>query len=147
MSTEAKFVGSARIISLITLVSRILGLGRDMLCAYVFGTSQEMSAFTIGFQVPNLFRRLFGEGALSASSIPVLTDKLHQGGTEAVDRLSGRLMGVLLVVLVGVTVIGEVLLLTVGVRYVHTSRGWLTLCLTAVMLPYVVPVCASAILG
>src|SRR5512136_2042551 len=99
MSREARFVGSAKVISALTLLSRILGLARDMLCAYVFGATEVMSAFTIGFQIPNLFRRLFGEGALSASSIPVLSDKLHHGGPDAVDRLSGKLMGTLLAIL------------------------------------------------
>ncbi len=147
MATEARFVGSAKIISAITLASRILGLGRDMLCAYVFGTSEAMSAFTIGFQVPNLFRRLFGEGALSASSIPVLTDKLHHGGVKAVDDLSGKLMGVLLTVLTAIAIVGEVSLFLVAPHFIETTRGQLTLALTAVMLPYMVPVCASAILG
>ena len=67
-----------------------------MLCAYVFGTSEAMSAFTIGFQVPEPVSPPLRRGALSASSIPVLTDKLHRGGVKAVDELSGKLMGVLL---------------------------------------------------
>ncbi len=138
---------SARIISALTLVSRILGLGRDMLFAYVFGAGWVMSAFTVGFQVPNLFRRLFGEGALSASSIPVLTDQLHRGGREAVDRLSGRVMGLLLVVLVALTLVGELVVLALWPLVEPTDRNLLTLSLTAVMLPYMVFICASAILG
>jgi putative peptidoglycan lipid II flippase len=144
---EARYFGSAKLISAITLASRILGLGRDMLCAYVFGAGEVMAAFTIGFQVPNLFRRLFGEGALSASSIPVLSDRLHHGGREGLDELSGKIMGVLLAVLVAVAVIGEAVTLGFGPMFVSTPRGVLTLGLTALMLPYVIPVCASAILG
>lgn len=147
MAHETRFVSSAKVISAITLVSRILGLARDMLCAYVFGAGEVMAAFTIGFQIPNLFRRLFGEGALSASSIPVLSDQLHHGGREALDALAGKLMGVLLVVLVGVAIVGELIACGLGPMLVKTPRGWLTLGLTIVMLPYVVPICASAILG
>ena len=138
---------SARIISLLTLVSRILGLGRDMLFAYVFGAGWVMSAFTVGFQVPNLFRRLFGEGALSASSIPVLTDQLHRGGREAVDKLSGKVMGLLLVVLIALAIVGELVVLALFPLVEHSNRNVLTLSLTAVMLPYMIFICASAILG
>jgi putative peptidoglycan lipid II flippase len=144
---ETRFVSSAKVISAITLVSRVLGLTRDMLCAYVFGAGEVMSAFTIGFQIPNLFRRLFGEGALSASSIPVLSDKLHHGGREALDELSGKLIGVLLAVLVVVAIVGELIAMGIAPLFVSTRRGWITLGLTIVMLPYVIPICTSAILG
>lgn len=138
---------SARIISALTLVSRIFGLGRDMLFAYVFGAGWVMSAFTVGFQIPNLFRRLFGEGALSASSIPVLTEQLHRGGCGAVDRLSGKVMALLLVVLVALTMVGELVVLALWTLVEPTDRNLLTLSLTAVMLPYMIFICASAILG
>ena len=75
-------------ISLLTLVSRILGLVRDIVCAHAFGTDAVWSAFRMGFQIPNLFRRLFGEGALSAASIPVLTETLTRESKEAADVLA-----------------------------------------------------------
>jgi putative peptidoglycan lipid II flippase len=147
VSNRTHFVGSAKVISALTLVSRFLGLARDMLCSHVFGAGGLMAAFAIGFQIPNLFRRLFGEGALSASSIPVLTDQLHHGGTEAVDRLSGRLLGGLLMTLIGLTVLGELIVLGLRPLLAETERNALTLGLTALLLPYMIPICASAILG
>ncbi len=157
MAEPAGFLRSAKVISALTLGSRVLGLVRDMLFAYVFGAKEVMSAFQIGFQVPNLFRRLFGEGALSASSIPVLSEQLRHGGTEAVDRLGGKLMALLLLVLTVLVVVGELAVLALWPLLSHTAndipiragltQNQLTLALTAVMLPYMIFICASAILG
>ncbi|HEX4150324.1 MAG TPA: lipid II flippase MurJ, partial [Pirellulales bacterium] len=68
------------ITSLGTLASRVLGLARDMATAAVLGLSGDgvMDAFVLAFRVPNLFRRLFGEGALAASFLPVLTEELER---------------------------------------------------------------------
>lgn len=147
VASRSRFVGSAKVISGLTLISRVLGLVRDMLSGYVFGAGSVMSAFSIGFQIPNLFRRLFGEGALSASSIPILSEQLHRGGPEAVDRLAGRLLGSLLLVLGGLTVLGELVVLVLRPLLVNTERDVLTFGLTALLLPYMVPICAAAILG
>jgi len=56
-----------------TMVSRVLGLVRDQLTAAVFGASAIGSAFVIAFQIPNLFRRLLGEGALTAAIVPLIS--------------------------------------------------------------------------
>ena len=56
--------------------SRLSGLARDILFALFFGTSGAMSAFITALTIPNLSRRIFGEGALTASFIPLLSDKL-----------------------------------------------------------------------
>lgn len=147
MSSRKGFVHSAKLISILTLASRVLGLIRDTLCGSVFGAGWVMSAFSVGFQIPNLFRRLFGEGALSASSIPVLTDALHHGGKEAVDRLAGKLMGVLLTVLITLTIISELVALGLWPFLGHSQRDQLTFSLTTAMLPYMIPICAAAILS
>ncbi|MBI5307104.1 MAG: murein biosynthesis integral membrane protein MurJ, partial [Planctomycetes bacterium] len=76
MSDSHNLFRSARIISICTLLSRILGLARDMICASVFGTGMVWDAFTVAFKIPNLFRRLFGEGAFSAAFIPLFTEHI-----------------------------------------------------------------------
>ncbi|MEM9160393.1 MAG: lipid II flippase MurJ, partial [Verrucomicrobiota bacterium] len=58
------------LVSALTMASRILGLGRDILTSAVFGTSIWNSAFVTAFMIPNLFRRLLGEGALTAALMP-----------------------------------------------------------------------------
>ena len=77
MQEKKSFLKSAKTVSLCTLLSRVLGLARDILCASVFGTSLAWDALVVAFKIPNLFRRLFGEGALSAAFIPVFTEYLE----------------------------------------------------------------------
>ena len=77
-----KILRSVGIISGFTMVSRFLGLARDVLMAGFFGTTLPMSAFVVAFTIPNLFRRLFGEGALSAAFVPVLVETREKAGTE-----------------------------------------------------------------
>jgi len=147
VGVSASLLQSARTISVLTLASRVLGLLRDVVCGYVFGVSGVWSAFTIAFQVPNLFRRLFGEGALSAASIPVLTETLTRQGRGAVDVLAGRLVGLLLAVLVGVCLAGEVVVAGLYWWYRCDGDSAFTLALTALMLPYLILICAVAVLG
>ncbi len=61
---------STAVVSACTALSRILGIVRNVLMATMFGTSLVQSAFVVAFRIPNLFRRLFGEGALSAGRTP-----------------------------------------------------------------------------
>jgi putative peptidoglycan lipid II flippase len=63
---------SASVISLLTLVSRITGMVRDQLMAAMFGASAMTDAFNVAFRLPNMFRRLFAEGAFSQAFVPVL---------------------------------------------------------------------------
>ena len=65
------FIGHAKLISGLTLLSRILGMAREAVSAHYFGAGIVSSAFTVAFTIPNLFRKLFGEGALSAAFIPL----------------------------------------------------------------------------
>lgn len=80
------FEKHARTVSLLTLVSRFSGLARDAAQSRVFGSGAIMDAFFIAFQLPNLFRRLFGDGALSASFTPVYA-KLEQDNPQKPDSL------------------------------------------------------------
>ena len=64
------------VVAAATMVSRVLGLGRDMLVTAVFGVEALASAFYTAFTLPNLFRRLLGEGALTAAFVPTLHEEL-----------------------------------------------------------------------
>src|SRR5436305_7294940 len=72
------FVGHAKLIGSYTLLSRILGLGREVVAGHYLGTGLVASAFTVAFTIPNLFRKLFGEGALSAAFIPLYAQSLKK---------------------------------------------------------------------
>ena len=111
----------AGIISLMTAISRIGGLGRELLMAYLFGTSSLQSAFVVAFRLPNLFRRLFGEGALTNAFIPVFSETLLKEGKESATRFAGMVAGlqsIVLSVLVAsaIAVIFELTLITMHLR-------------------------------
>jgi len=84
-------------------VSRVLGLGREIVAASFFGTSGPASAFTIAFQIPNLVSNLFANAALSAAFVPVFTDLLQQGRRREAFRLASTLFWIMLIVLGGLT--------------------------------------------
>ena len=79
----SKVLRSAAVVGSLTLLSRFLGMIRDLLTAGLFGTSLPMSAFVVAFRIPNLFRRLFGEGALSSAFVPVFMEVRTREGAEA----------------------------------------------------------------
>ena len=99
------FEKHARTVSLLTLVSRFSGLARDAAQSRVFGAGPIMDAFAIAFQLPNLFRRLFGEGALSASFTPVYA-KLEQDNPQKSKLFASVTIALLTVVLSALTLVG-----------------------------------------
>ena len=128
-----------------TLCSRILGFLRDIVFFAVLGSSREASAFLIAFALPNLFRRLCGEGALSAAFIPVFAQRYAQQPQTTNIFLSkfftrfGMYLG--LVVGIGMLALG------VG-QTITTSPKWQTvLFLTLLMLPYLWFICTAALLN
>lgn len=104
-----QFEKHARTFGILTLVSRMTGLVRDAALASVFGISSYTDAFNFAFQIPNLFRRLFGEGAISAAFVPRYT-RLVRDDPERARRYAGLLMGLLAGFLWLLVVIGEVLI-------------------------------------
>jgi putative peptidoglycan lipid II flippase len=78
---------AASTVSLLTLASRVTGLVRDLLMASVFGANALTDAFNVAFRIPNLFRRLFAEGAFSQAFVPVLATTKAQQGEKATRQL------------------------------------------------------------
>ena len=78
---------AASTVSLLTLASRVTGLARDLLMASIFGANALTDAFNVAFRIPNLFRRLFAEGAFSQAFVPVLAASKAQHGEEATRHL------------------------------------------------------------
>ena len=89
---DGKVIRSAGVVGSFTLLSRGLGMVRDIVIAYHFGTSLMASAFFVAFTIPNLFRRLFGEGALSAAFIPVLIETRTREGDKAAWKMATRVV-------------------------------------------------------
>ena len=133
---------SASVVSLLTLVSRITGFARETLIASVFGASALTDAFNVAFRIPNLFRRLFAEGAFSQAFVPVLAATRAEKGDDAtrvlIDKVATLLAwAVLLTSLLGV--LGAPWLVWVmasGLR--QSSQGLQTaINLTGYMFPYI----------
>ncbi len=78
---------AASTVSLLTLASRVTGLARDLLMASMFGASALTDAFNVAFRIPNLFRRLFAEGAFAQAFVPVLATTKAREGDEVTHRL------------------------------------------------------------
>src|SRR5271156_3062339 len=90
-----------------TLISRILGFARDMLIAALIGTGPIADAFFVALKLPNLFRRLFGEGAFNAAFVPAFSGMLATEGPHAAQRFAEEAMSVLAFWLLGLTLLGE----------------------------------------
>ncbi|MCC7145457.1 MAG: murein biosynthesis integral membrane protein MurJ [Phycisphaeraceae bacterium] len=140
------FVGHAVTVSALTLLSRITGLVRDSVLAATLGLGAVADSFYLAFLLPNLFRRLFGEGALTAAFIPHYAELLRDNPPLA-RRLASAVIAVLLIVL------GLLTLLSEGVLwYLHSMpdlsiNNRLTVDLAMIMLPYMPLVCLVAFLG
>ena len=93
-------------VSGMTLLSRITGLARESLKAAVFGAGVQMDAFEAAFRLPNILRRMFGEGAFSQAFVPILAEYHRQRGLDATRDLVGRVGTLLAVVLLGISVLG-----------------------------------------
>ena len=121
-------------------------MARDMVFAHFYGAGWLMTAWTVGFKIPNLSRRLFGEGAASASLIPVYSEELHNNPQHAAE-LANTVLTVVFVILTAVVLVGEGLLWG-GYGFVADRTGpRVGLLLCAIMLPYMIMICISALLA
>jgi len=126
-----------------TVVSRVLGFVRDVLIAAVLGASSVTDAFFVGFRVPNMFRRIFAEGAFNAAFIPLFSKRLHTEGDAAARDFAAQALSGLTVVLVVFVVLAEIampwlmLLLAPGFAD-DPDKFRLAVLLARIALPYLV---------
>ncbi len=104
----SRLARSAGLIGIATMASRILGLVREQVLAYLFGAGNEMDAFKVAFRIPNLFRDLFAEGAMSAAFVPAFTRRLAHGGKAEAWRLGNHVVNALFAVTLALVVLGIV---------------------------------------
>jgi putative peptidoglycan lipid II flippase len=145
-------VRAAGVVGAATLLSRALGYLRDMTIAGLFGAGLASDAFFAAFRIPSLLRELLGEGALSASFIPVFAGEEARGGRERAMRLAGAAFTALAGVTLALTVLGILLapalvaLVAPGFRAVP-GKWELTVTLTRWMFPFLCLVTLAALLG
>ncbi|MBK5921841.1 murein biosynthesis integral membrane protein MurJ [Rhodothalassium salexigens] len=141
----------------LTLVSRVLGFVRDLLMARFLGAGMAADAFVIAFKLPNLFRRLFAEGAFSAAFVPLFADRLglNPGDAERRDAraFAEQALAVLLPALIVLTALAEMFtpaiiwLLTGGFRDDDPAKTALAVELTRLTFPYLLSISLVALFG
>lgn len=124
----------------LTLVSRIAGFFRDALMAAVLGAGPAADAFNAAFRFPNLFRRLFAEGAFNTAFVPMFATALERDGDDKAREFAGRIMSWLVVAIVIVTVLVEIFMEPIMRLFVpgfdDPQKFELTVFLTRIMFPY-----------
>lgn len=108
MTEKKQILKSASIISLVTIVSRVLGYVRDQRISFLLGTTLSADAFVLAYRIPNLLRRLIGEGTVAASFIPVFTTYMRETPSEQLWAFANRLFWTLALILAIVTVLGVI---------------------------------------
>jgi putative peptidoglycan lipid II flippase len=129
-----------------TLTSRVLGMVREMVYANFMGNTWVASAFILAFQVPNLFRRLLGEGALTAAFIPIFKQKEVAHGEMEMWRAANAVISGLVTAAAAVTVVAMVAITFVLLLGGFSDETRLMLKLLRLMFPYMLLVCLAAVL-
>ncbi len=106
------FIRSAVTVGSGTLLSRVLGFVRDILIAAMLGAGPLADAFFVSFRLPNLFRRLFAEGAFNSAFVPLFAGKLASEGEDAARKFAGQSLSVLLAILFILTIVAEIFMPT-----------------------------------
>jgi putative peptidoglycan lipid II flippase len=149
--SHASYVSHAKLVGVVTLLSRLLGMAREACASNFFGAGAAYSAFTVAFTVPNLFRKLLGEGALSAAFIPLYAqavkhEKEGTGGALSANDFAAASVNLLCAILLLITLVGEAGLWA-STFFELRPKNLLGVHLTMIMLPYVLLVCGTAFLS
>lgn len=132
---------AAGVVSFATILSRVLGFARDMVIANIFGARMVTDAFFVAFAIPNMLRKLFGEGALSAAFVPVFTEQVEREGKKEAAKLAGAAYSAQCIVLACITLGGiilspQIVWLMVPGFAKYAEKLATTVKLTQLMFPY-----------
>ncbi|MDD5285770.1 MAG: murein biosynthesis integral membrane protein MurJ [Desulfuromonadaceae bacterium] len=142
MSEKGNIARAAGILGGATMLSRIMGMVRDMVVSRLFGAGLATDAFFAAFQIPNMLRRFFAEGALTAAFVPTFSAVLKQRGDEKARELANICFTLLTIVMAAITLAGIILspyivsLMFPGFRSVP-GKFELTVLLNRLMFPYI----------
>ncbi|MEO6337498.1 MAG: murein biosynthesis integral membrane protein MurJ, partial [Verrucomicrobiota bacterium] len=141
----SQMLKSSGAMGLATLTSRVLGMAREIVYANFMGDTAVASAFKLAFQIPNLFRRLLGEGALTVAFIPIFKAKEKTAGEVEMWRAANAVISGLIIVaaaIIGVVMFGITVALSV---HSFSPDTVIMLRLLRLMFPYMLMVCLAAI--
>src|SRR5919108_4642984 len=135
-----------------TLGSRVLGFVRDMLIANLIGTGPIADAWFVAQRLPNLFRRLFAEGAFNSAFVPMFAGRLEQGGEGAARGFAERVLATMLAFLLLLTIVCEIIMPLLIIVFApgfidDLGKFGLTVLLTAIAFPYLLFMFLAALLG
>jgi putative peptidoglycan lipid II flippase len=135
-----------------TMVSRVLGFARDMLIAAMLGAGPVADAFFVALKLPNLFRRLFGEGAFNAAFVPAFSGLLAAEGRDAARRFADETFAIMAFWLGLLTILGEIfmpqmmLVLAPGFSAIPAKFA-LAVTLSRITFPYLILICLAALVS
>ncbi|MDR1595356.1 MAG: murein biosynthesis integral membrane protein MurJ [Puniceicoccales bacterium] len=149
---KSSMIRNISIVSSMTIVSRIFGYLRDRATVRFFGTSEIFGAFILAFSLPNLFRRLLGEGALSSAVVPMLSSQYVSHGRESmfnlfnliIRRLVTILFCILAVIYVVILITSNIITVLAAKDVIIGEKWTMVLSFTSALLPYMAFVCLSA---
>ena len=135
-----------------TMVSRVLGFARDMLIAAMLGAGPIADAFFVALKLPNLFRRLFGEGAFNAAFVPAFSGMLTAEGPDTARRFAEQAFSVMVVSLGVLTVVGEIfmpqVITVLAPGFVAIPAKFkLAVTLSRITFPYLILICLAALVA
>jgi putative peptidoglycan lipid II flippase len=142
MSEKSNIVRAAGILGSATMLSRIMGMVRDMVVSRLFGAGLATDAFFAAFQIPNMLRRFFAEGALTSAFVPTFSEVLSQRGEKEARELANICFTLLTIVMAAITLIGITFspwivgLMFPGFKAVP-GKFELTVLLNRLMFPYI----------
>lgn len=141
---------SILLISLATVISRILGLVREQLFAFLLGATNFADAFFVAFRIPNMLRDLFAEGSLSTAFIPVFTDYLIRKDRKRAFRLANYVINFLLLAVGGLTLLGYLYTPSI-VKFIapgfvpDPAKFQITVVMTQILMPFLLVISLAAI--
>ena len=148
------FVKSSSIVTVMTFLSRILGLVRDFIIARYFGANDLSDAFLVAFRIPNFFRRLFAEGAFSQAFIPILADaKAKQSDEEVqtvINHISTKLLSVLMIITLIAVILAPVVIFLFAWGFYFksdTTQFYLASDMLRITFPYLLLISLTALSG
>ncbi len=145
------FIKSSIIVSLMTFISRILGLVRDIIVANYFGASQNSDAFFVAFKIPNFLRRLFAEGAFSQAFIPILAKTKETKSENEVNILINHIGTKLLTILIIITAIAvlaaPIIIFVFAFGFYQTPKFELASDMLRITFPYLLFISLTAFMG
>ncbi len=148
MKHQEEITRSAGLVGSLTFMSRIAGYARDVVIAYFFGATASTDAFWVAFRIPNLLRRLFAEGSLTISFIPVFTEYLETKRKEEAKKVADAVFTILLSLLIVISIAGILLspyIIKLFAAGFDQSTFELAVSLNRIMFPYILFISLTAL--